>query len=262
MGNNPVMSVDPDGGWSLVGSAVGVVAGVGLSFAVGDEEHWYWYAAGGFVAGGILGEIAHTSNGTEVRGSNGWDRFTAIFGEGKKYGQGGASYVRYPINPKWKELAHSTITTVSQKPYQQWCVYACSEAVEKFLGGRRTKEDFSRNQNGGRLVDAGVNNNDLGRYYGRNFGRNLRGSGHNRANNAPGPNDVADQMKRGRVVSTVIDEGLMQGFNHNVMLKRVQRNIKKPAVYRYEVMDPAKGLRWISQKQYGRWYRVHFYIGR
>jgi hypothetical protein len=69
-------------------------------------------------------------------------------------------------------------------------------------------------------------------------------------------------MKRGRVVSTVIDEGLMQGFNHNVMLKRVQRNIKKPAVYRYEVMDPAKGLRWISQKQYGRWYRVHFYIGR
>ena len=83
MGNTPNMSVDPDGGWSWVGAGVGAVAGIGLSYARGDQDNWYLYAAGGFVAGGIVGELAHSGHDIYDRGANSWDKFTSIFGEGE-----------------------------------------------------------------------------------------------------------------------------------------------------------------------------------
>ena len=98
MGNNPVGAVDADGGWSWVGAGIGTAVGIGVSFAVGDQDHWYYYAAGGFAAGGIGGELAHSSDGPydyTAHASNGWDRFTSIFGEGKASGAEGSIYHRY-----------------------------------------------------------------------------------------------------------------------------------------------------------------------
>ncbi|GIL24026.1 MAG: hypothetical protein BroJett042_25390 [Bacteroidota bacterium] len=40
-----------------------------------------------------------------------------------------------------------------------------------------------------------------------------------------------------------------------------QGNIKKPQKIRYEILDPARGTRYVDEKQYRRWYRVHFYLG-
>ncbi len=171
VGNNPIMGVDPDGEWSFVGSAIGAVAGVGLSFAVGDEDHWYAYALGGFAAGGILGEIAHSSNDINADWSNGWDRFTAKFGEGKVMGADASRYVRYQPNIQWNEVAHSYLSGTSQGVKREWCVYACSEVVERALGGKRQMEDFAKGQNGGQPLDKGVNFNQLGIYYNKNFPR-------------------------------------------------------------------------------------------
>jgi RHS repeat-associated protein len=96
MGNVPTLATDPDGRWSLVGSAIGTIAGIGASYAANDQEHWYRWAAGGFIVGGIIGEVAHSD---ETRWANGWDRFTAKFGEGKVAG-GGHVYDRRPRSTK------------------------------------------------------------------------------------------------------------------------------------------------------------------
>jgi len=262
MGNTPNVNVDPDGEWSLVGSAVGAAAGVGLSFAVGDQDRWYLYAAGGFIAGGILGEAAHSSHDYTSHAANGWDRFTAIFGEGKVSGAMGSSYVRYPLNPKWKEIAHSYLSGTSQGVKREWCVYACSEVVERALGGVRRMKDFASGNNGGKPLDKGVDTNKLGLYYNKNFPRSIKGQGARQTNSAPSPNDIASQMKKGNIVSTVIDEGLQKGYNHNVIMQRVQRNIRKPSKYRYVILDPARGIRYVSEKQYKKWYRVHIILGK
>jgi hypothetical protein len=262
MGNNPVVQIDADGGWSWVGSAIGTLAGVGVSFATGDQDNWYKYAIGGFIAGGIVGELAHSSHDLTSHASNGWDRFTARFGEGKTWGANGSIFNRYTPNPKWVDVGHSFIGEASQGVKKEWCVYACSEVIEKAFGGKRKMKDFAMGWNGGKDVDKGVNSNETGKYYVQNFPKKFKGQGFSSNNAAPSPSDIASEMKKGRIVSTVIDEGVMQGYNHNVVMKMVQRNIKNPAKYRYIIMDPAKGVRPISASQYNSWYRVHFYLGR
>jgi hypothetical protein len=210
MGNNPVSGVDPDGGWSLVGSAIGSLVGLGLSYAVVDEDHWYNYVLGGFVAGGIGGELAHSSHDYTSHASNAWDRFTSVFGEGKAWGAGKTIYNRYAPNPKWVDVGHSNIPASSQGVKQEWCVYASSERIEKALGGKRTMKDFAKLQNGGQPLDKGVNTYDVGRYYAKNFPKNFKGQGVNTSNPPPSSNEIASQMKKGNIVSTVIHEGLDQ----------------------------------------------------
>jgi hypothetical protein len=263
MGNIPHMSADPDGGWSLVGSAIGTIAGVGLSFALGDQEHWYLYAAGGFVAGGILGEIAHSSNGINTEWSNGWDRFTAKFGEGKVFGQGGLRYQRFATG-EWNTISRLNIQNVSQRGKGEWCVYACGEAVEKWLGGTRTKEDFARGQNNGQALDRGTQTvMDWVRFWQRNFPFPNFGNGVLDRNGAPSRNDILGGMRHqgnDRVYSVAIDEGVRAGYQHNVLVKSVQKN-PRTGQYRYEIMDP-NGARFISEKKFLSIHRRHVFINK
>jgi hypothetical protein len=57
MGNNPVMGVDPDGGWlsmfNVKGALIGAAVGAGVGLAV-DKDNWGWYALGGAAGGGFL----------------------------------------------------------------------------------------------------------------------------------------------------------------------------------------------------------------
>lgn len=262
MGNTPNMSTDPDGGWSLVGSAIGAIGGVGVSFALGEEKHWYLYAAGGFVAGGILGEVAHSSNGTELRGANSWDRFTANLGEGKVFGQGGASYRRFPTG-EWNTISRLNIPNVSQAGKGEWCVYASGEAVEKWLGGTRTKEDFASSQNGGQPLDQGTQNvAQWLAFWRHNFPWPQFDGG--KGSMTPGTlsrNDVLDGMKHqgnDLAYSVVIDEGLRAGYQHNVVIKRVQRN-PRTGQYRYELMDP-NGSRFVTERKLKSIHRRHIGI--
>ncbi|HEY8934074.1 MAG TPA: RHS repeat-associated core domain-containing protein, partial [Cyclobacteriaceae bacterium] len=58
MGNVPYSGADFDGGYFSMfgwkGAVIGAVAGVGISFAVGDQDHWYLYALGSATAGSFL----------------------------------------------------------------------------------------------------------------------------------------------------------------------------------------------------------------
>ena len=71
MGNNPVLTVDPDGGWSWLGAGIGAVAGAGIGGTVSASNgKGFWKgaaigAAVGFIAGGLLGPDSHTD--TPVR---------------------------------------------------------------------------------------------------------------------------------------------------------------------------------------------------
>jgi hypothetical protein len=73
MGNNPVNGVDPDGAIFGLGEvASGMLIGGAIGTAVGlvaDPENWYYYTAGGVVAGALAGEIYRSSpEGTYRRG--------------------------------------------------------------------------------------------------------------------------------------------------------------------------------------------------
>jgi hypothetical protein len=262
MGNNPHMSTDPDGGWSLVGSAVGALAGVGLSFALGDEKHWYLYAAGGFIAGGILGEVAHSSHGTDTQWSNAWDRFTAKFGEGKVFGPDGSRFRRFAPG-EWNTISRLNIPNVSQRGKGEWCVYACGEAVERWLGGNRTKEDFARGQNNGQALDRGTQNVAQWRDFWRlNFPWPQFQGG--RGSMTPGSltrNDILSGMQHtgnDMVYSVGIDEGIRAGYQHNVLIKSVQKN-PRTGQYRYELMDP-NGSRFVTEKKLQSIHRRHVAI--
>ncbi len=265
MNNNPHMSVDPDGAFSPVGAVIGAAAGVGLSFALGDEDHWYLYAAGGALAGGLIGEWAHSSHGTDTQWSNGWDRFTAKFGEGKVFGQGGLRYQRFPTG-EWSTIARHHIPNVSQRGKGEWCVYACGEAVDRWLGGNRTKEQFAAGQNGGQPIDRGTQDvRQWLSFWQLNFpwprfdgARSSLDS-----NSPPSRNDILNGMRHtgsDAAYSVVIDEGIRSGYQHNVVVKSVQKN-PRTGQYRYELMDP-NGSRFVSEKKFQSIHRRHVRINR
>lgn len=163
MGNNPTIAIDTDGQWSFVGSVIGTAFGVGLSFALGEEDHWYMYAAGGFIAGGILGEVMHSSHDQSSHAANAWDKFTAKFGEGVVSGAGSSSYVRYiptdinsigSINNRFA----ASFDELYAKPLKELAKHAAStyELWLDFLNKNNRRLPTLRDSQGRRLIPSSV----------------------------------------------------------------------------------------------------------
>lgn len=134
-------------------------------------------------------------------------------------------------------------------------------------GGNRTRRDFNALEHCGVVVDVGTRDVDSW----TNSYRQDFPDVSDRQNNLVGGRTIARNMKRGRVYAVVVaaDEVaaedlrsvLPQNVQHNVLIKKVQRN-RKTGKYRYDLMDPNKPGRIMDGKKLRAKYRRHVVLGQ
>jgi hypothetical protein len=260
MGNTPHMSIDPDGGFSfnwgatLVGAAGGFVVGSLVGLAV-DSDNWWKYGIAGAAVGGIAG--ATTPDITISKSASGWVEFRAeieqaILGGKGSIVSGRSTYFYGPgQRASWQTLANIGLPSVRQS-MSQWCVFGCSESLNKHFGGSKNQTDFSKSYNGGTVVDKGVTGDaDYGKYYVKNF--KTGGSG----TDLPSPDRIKGHLKKNQPISIKVDRGTINGqrFDHNMIIKGIQRNTRS-GQYRLLIMDPAGQ---VSKQAYKAVQKVHRY---
>jgi RHS repeat-associated protein len=262
MGNSPVMGIDPDGGFNWGATAVGAVGGFAVGSLVGlavDQDNWWKYGIVGAAGGAIAG--ATSPDLTIHKSASGWVEFraeveAAVTGNKGSVVSGRNTYF-YAPGPRayWQTLANVAVPTVRQS-MTQWCVFGCSESLNRHFGGRRTQRDFSRTYNGGVIVDRGVvGDRDYGRYYVGNFRTGENGP------DLPAPDRIRDHLRRNHPISIKVDRGVVNGqrFDHNMIIKGIQRHTRSGR-YRLLIMDPAGQIGTSSYRAIDRVHRYFFVI--
>lgn len=210
----------------MIGAAAFTLAGA--AFDDNFKDNWWMWTAGGAAVGSLAGTK--------------WFR-ESVLGHYRVPGVGDGVIGRNPSGSMWQTLASIDLDPVKQK-MSEWCVFACSEAINKFYGGKKTKEDYSLSYNGSPNTNKGVtatqqSPGEWNKYYGKNFkgtsdGVSDLGSGRR----------IANHLRKNRVISVQIDRGYDaskgQRNAHNVLIKSIQRNSKSGKL-RLMIMDPDGG---------------------
>ena len=262
MGNNPVSGVDPDGGFNVGATVVGAVGGFAVGSLVGlafDKDNWWKYGIAGAAIGGIAGaaqpdlDIAQSARGfTEFRAEVEF----AITGKSGAVTAGRNTYL-YGAGTRasWETLANISLPSVRQS-MSQWCVFGCSESLNKHFGGSKMQTDFSKAYNGGEVIDRGVTDDrDYGKYYVGNFKTGENGS------TLPSPDRIKGHLKKNNPISIKVDRGTVGGqrFDHNMVIKGIQRNTKTKQ-YRLLIMDPASQVNRATYQSINKVHRYYFVI--
>lgn len=261
MGNDPVMGVDPDGGFNWGATLVGAGAGFAVGSLVGlavDQDNWWKYGIAGAAIGGIAG--ATTPDLTISESASGWTEFRAEVKQAILGGKGSVVSGRntYYYGPgqraSWQTLANIGLPSVRQS-MSQWCVFGCSESLNRHFGGSKTQTDFSRSYNGS-VVDRGIQGDrDLGKHYTSNF--KIGENGHT----LPSPKKITGHLKKNNPISINVDRGTVNGqrMAHNMIIKGIQQNTRTKQ-YRLLIMDPAGQVNRAAYKAINKVHRYYFVI--
>lgn len=235
-------------------AGIGFAVGAGSAIATGNEDDWWkWGLAGGVLAG--------LSFDQDRKGSSKFNRNRSGTGYRES---GGLRIVPDPtvanfFKSNWITLADAGLQQVIQKQ-SQWCVYACEESIERKKGGSRRQSDFASNQNNGQPLNAGTGTvGDWLERWKKDFPGDVGGDGSLDSKKPPKVGDVIRNIRKDRITSIVIHESHHPaGYDHNVLINKVQRN-RKTGVYRYKLMDP-NGARLELQKYIDSVHQRHIFV--
>jgi len=276
MGNRPNMSTDPDGGWSWITAGIGFAVGAGAAALSGNGDDWWkWGLAGGLAGGASFNQTRlpfnSFSNYSITASSFGSSIGNAFSGAGRFIGNNSGiitgaarSYLStYQSSSKWKTVGSASLPYVGQAPYAEWCVYACGQSVDSWLGGSRTASDFAKWQNGGVALDKGPGTEGAWfKFWQKNFPSNYVNAGSSgNPLDLPSSSDIISGLNNNQVYSVGIHESnFPAGYDHNVLIQSVEQHVKS-GKYRYVLMDP-NGVRSIPEKHLKLVHQRHLIIKR